>query len=566
METILNILGGIALLLWGIRMVRTGVTRSFGAELRTALSVSAKNRFTAVLAGLGVTTAIQSSTATALIVSAFAGQGLIPVAAALAIMLGADVGTTLVVQILSFNLSWLSPLLLAVGVFGFLGAERRKPRNFARICIGLGLMLLALRLIVLASAPLRETDAFSVLLQPLANEPLLAVLVFALVTWASHSSVAVVLLVVSLVSMQVFELQLAFALVLGANLGGAMTAVGMTMTAAPVARRVPVGNLLMRLVGVLAVLPFLNYVQPYLTELDASPGRMVANFHMGFNLLLLVVFLPFLGVLEKGMSRLLPEKAEEAYDPGRARYLDDGAFDTPSVALACAARETLHMGDEVKQMLVAASAVFRADDDRIIRDVEKHDDIVDKLHETIKLYLTRLTKEELGSRESERCVEILSFTTNLEHIGDIVDKNLMELASKKLKSRRSFSTDGQAELEKFHGRIVSNLDLALNVFMSGDLDSARKLLREKTAIRELEREYIETHYQRIGEGRAESIDSSSLHLDVLRDLKRINSHLTSVAYPILERAGALVESRLVDGSVDEPQAEKPMPGDEVSAS
>ncbi len=545
METIVNIVGGVALLLWGIRMVRTGVTRSFGAELRTVLSASAKNRLTAALAGFGVTATIQSSTATALIVSAFAGKGLVPMTAALAIMLGADVGTTIVAQVLSFDLLWLSPLLIAVGVILFLASERRKRRNFARICLGLGLMLLALRLIVLASVPLRETDAVSVLLQPLAAEPLLAILVAALLTWASHSSIAVVLLVMSLASMQVLSIQLALVLVLGINLGGAMAAIGVTLASPALARRVPVGNLIMRAIGVLLMLPLVAYVHPYLAMLDDQPARVVVNFHTGFNLALLVLFLPLLGFIEKLVERLVPEQAVTE-DPGRPRYLDLAAMETPNVALACAARETLHLGDEVKQMLVSSFEVFRDNDDRLVKAVEKQDDVIDALHESIKLYLTRLTNEELETNESERCIEILSFTTNLEHIGDIVDKNLMELASKKIKSQRTFSTAGEAELADFHQRIVSNLDLALNVFMSGNLDSARQLLHEKTAIREQERRYIEMHFERVSAGQTESIESSSLHLDVLRDLKRINSHLTSVAYPILDRAGELAASRLVN--------------------
>ena len=564
METIVNIVGGVALLLWGIRMVRTGVTRSFGAELRAVLSASAKNRITAAMAGFGVTATIQSSTATALIVSAFAGKGLVPMTAALAIMLGADVGTTVVAQVLSFDLHWLSPFLIAVGVILFLASERRKQRSFARICLGLGLMLLALRLIVMASVPLRETDAISVLLQPLAAEALLAILVAALLTWASHSSVAVVLLVMSLASMQVLSIQLALVLVLGVNLGGAMTAIGVTLGSPALARRVPIGNLIMRAVGVLLMLPLVAYVHPYLAMIGDQPARLVANFHTGFNLALLVLFLPLLGLIERLVERLAPEQAV-AETPGQPRYLDLAALETPNVALACAARETLHLGDEVKQMLVSAFAVFRGNDERLVKIVETHDDVIDALHESIKLYLTRLTNEELDTNESERCIEILSFTTNLEHVGDIVDKNLMELATKKIKSQRSFSATGEGELESFHQRIVANLDLALNVFMSGDLDSARRLLLEKTAIRELERRYVETHFDRVRAGQTNSIESSSLHLDVLRDLKRINSHLTSVAYPILERAGELADSRLVNEPVAAEAAETLVAGAETSA-
>ena len=543
METIVSIVGGVALLLWGVRMVRTGVTRSFGAELRRLLALSAKSRITGFLSGLAVTGALQSGTATTLIITSFAAQGLVTGAAALAIILGADVGTTVVVQVLSFGLNWLSPLLIACGVFGFLSSKRTRHKNLSRITLGLGLMLLALHLIVEASAPLRESPVFTVLLEPLGREPLLAVLVAAGLTWASHSSVAIVLLIMSLASAGVLTTPLALALVLGANLGAAITPLGVTWASPVAARRPPIGNLVIRAAGVLAVLPVLHLLLPHLELLGAAPERMVANFHTLFNLGIAALFLPFVNQVNALIARLLPDQVV-ADDPGRPKYLDDGTLETPAVALTCATREALHMGDEVKKMLLATGKVLRSNDEALKKETEAADDKVDRLHEAIKLYLTKLNNEELDEQESARCVEVLNFTTNLEHIGDIIDKNLMELASKKIKQRTSFSADGMEELEDFHGHIVANLDLAMNVFASGDIELARQLLRQKAQVRELERRYIESHYERVGERRPDSITSSSLHLDVLRDLKRINSHLTSAAYTILERAGELSESRL----------------------
>ena len=543
MDTLVSILGGVALLLWGVRMVRTGVTRSFGAELRRLLALSSKSRLIGFLSGFAVTGALQSGTATTLIITSFASKGLLTGAAALAIILGADVGTKVVVQGLSFDLSWLSPLLVAAGVFGFLAARRSRTKNLSRITLGLGLMLLALGLIVAASAPLRESPLFTLLLEPLGREPILAVLVAGLLTWAAHSSVAIVLLIMTLAATGVLHTPLALALVLGANLGAAITPVGITWAAPAAARRAPLGNLLIRSAGILAMLPVLGLVLPYLEFLGAAPERMVANFHSLFNLAIAALFLPFVNQVNALVCRILPDQVVSD-DPGKPRYLDDGTLETPAVALTCASREALRMGDEVKKMLLATGKVLRSNDEDLKKETEAADDLVDRLHEAIKLYLTKLNNEELDARESARCVEILNFTTNLEHIGDIIDKNLMELATKKIKQRTSFSHEGMEELETFHAQIVSNLDLALNVFASGDIELARQLLRQKAHVRELERRFIETHYERIGERRPDSLTSSSLHLDVLRDLKRINSHLTSAAYTILERAGELSESRL----------------------
>jgi len=537
MDVIINIIGGIALLLWGIRMVRTGITRTFGADLRRAMTFSASNRLMAFATGLGVTTAIQSSTATALILSSFAGRGFLAGSAALAIMLGADVGSTLVVQAMSFDLRWLSPVFIAVGVLVFLKSESSKRRSIARAIIGLGLMFLALHLIAVASVPLRENEALSVVLKPLTDELILAVLVSAVLTWAAHSSVAMVLFVMSLAAMQVLNVHVAMAMVLGANLGGGITAVVATLGASAAARRIPLGNLIMRGVGVVCVLAILPWVLPYLAMAGDEPARMIANFHTGFNILLALAFLPLVGPVYALTERLLPDEPATD-DPGQPRYLDPVSLDSPDVALAAAAREALRLGDEARGMVARSLDVFQNNDGMLLKEIERADDTVDSLHEAIKLYLTRLTKEELDDVECQRSIEILLFTTNLEHIGDIVDKNLMELASKKIKKKLSFSAAGQDELIVFHERVMGNFDLALNIFMSGDAAMARRLIKDKSEIRDLERDLVERHFDRIGAGQQSSIETSALHVDVLRDLKRINSHLTSIAYPVIERAEA----------------------------
>ncbi|MEQ9328750.1 MAG: Na/Pi cotransporter family protein [Rhodospirillales bacterium] len=550
METIINLLGGVALLLWGARMVRTGFGRAFGSALRRGLSMSARNRFTAFLSGLGVTTVLQSSTATAIITAGFVSRGLLTVLAGLAIMLGADIGTTAVVQLFSLDIRWLSPLLIVAGVAIFLSSESSKRRSIARTAIGLGLMLLSLKLIVAVSAPLRSSEIFSVLIGPMTDEPLLAIVVAALITWLSHSSVAIVLLIMSLAATQLVSLQLAMALVLGANLGSGLIAFAMTLGTPPAGRRIAVGNLAMRVAGVLAFAFALPWLQPWLGLAGSEPARYVANFHPGFNLALALFFLPILPLVVKLTEKLCPDEIVTD-DPGQPRYIDSNPVDAPSVALANAARETLRMGDLTRSMLARSMEVFERDDPVLMKEVEKQDNVVDQLHEAIKLYITRLGREELDKDESQRGVEILSFTTNLEHVGDIIDKNLMELAAKKIKRKALFSETGLRELRDFHERVVANMDTALNVFMTGDLEMARGLLREKTTMRDLELTLVESHYNRVGAGRADSIETSSLHLDVLRDLKRINSHITAVAYPILEEAGELADSRLRDTSEKE---------------
>ena len=542
-DTILNVVGSVALLLWGVRMVRTGLTRAFGGTLRRAIAACSRNRFTAFLGGIAITGLLQSSTATALLVSSFAGRGLIPLSIAFAIMLGADVGTTIAAQVLSFDLGWVSPLLIGAGVIAFLSSESDKPRHLGRVAIGLGLMLLSLKLLALATQPLRGAPAFMALLHGLQDEYVIAVVVGTLATWFVHSSLSTVLLVMSFAGSGLIEPKLALALVIGANIGGAL-APYMAQSGADVdARRVPLANLMTRAVVGVALLPFLGTAVEWLSLIDPSATRLPVNFHTLFNILAALVFLPLVDVVAWACCRLLPAKPMTD-DPGRPRHLDPNVLDTPTEALACAMRETLNLGDRVADMLRQTMEVFERNDQRLVKAVENADNAVDRLHEAIKLYLIQTSRTDLGEEESKRYVEILSFTMNLEHIGDIIDKNLMELAAKKIKNRYAFSAQGLAELKSFHARVLENLRLALNVFTTRDIGLARRLVSEKTAMREAESKAADSHFARLREGRPESIETSSIHMDVIRDFKRINGHLTSVAYPILESAGELADTRL----------------------
>jgi phosphate:Na+ symporter len=526
-------------------MVRTGVARAFGANLRHVIARGTANRYYSFLAGLGVTAVLQSSTATALIASAFASRGLMPLAAALAVMLGADVGTTLVAQLLSLKIAWLSSLFIFVGVVMFLGGKVTRWRDMGRIAIGLGLMLLALRLIFAASEPMRDATAIHDVLNAIAGDAVLGILVAALLTWLAHSSLAVVLLVMSLAAVGIVHAPSAFVLVLGANLGGTIPAILTSLADGVEARRVTFGNAGLKLIGVVVAVPFVNSIAPYLAVIESDPARQIVDFHMFFNLVLAAVFLGSTKPVAALVARLLPARAGVADDdPGRARYLDRSSMESPSVALTCAARETMHMGDIVETMLRQSMTALLTDDRKLVAEVERMDNVVDRLHEAIKLYVTEVTRVNLDEAEGRRATDIITFTTNLEHIGDIIDKNLMELAAKKIKNKRRFSEDGAAELTALHRRVLDNLKLALGVFISGDVKIARLLLDEKVAIRDAERSAAENHLARLREGRIESIDSSSLHLDVLRDLKRIHSHICAVAYPILDAAGELAPSRL----------------------
>lgn len=534
---LLDLMGGIALLLWGLHMVHSGILRAFGPDLRHLLGKALGNRFKAFAAGLGLTAALQSSTATALITSSFAAEGLVSLAAALAIMLGANVGTTLIVQVLSFNIAAIAPVLFVLGLVAFRSGPRSRIKDVGRVSIGLGLMLLSLHILLDTLAPAETAPGMRVVMSAITGDPVLCIAIAALVTWAVHSSVASVLLIMSLAYSQFIAPDAALALVLGANLGSAINPVFEgARRDDPASYRVPLGNLINRIVGIALVLPFLSVIASHMHAWQPDLAKMTAAFHIAFNVGTAVIFIGLLDNMSRVLTRLLPDRVREA-DPARPRYLDESSLETPSLALADAARETLRMGDLVEVMLRKVMTAMMTGDRALVDQVTKTDNAVDGLDEAIKLYVTKLTRGSLDETEGRRAMEIISFAINLEHIGDIIDKNLSELAIKKIKRRLQFSAEGAEELAAFHKRTMDSLRIAFGVFMSGDANEARKLLVEKTALRNTELAAVERHLDRLREGRPETIETTSLHLDVLRDLRRIHSHICSVAYPVLDAAG-----------------------------
>ena len=536
---LLDLMGGVALLLWGLHMVHSGILRAFGPDLRALLAKALKNRFAAFAAGIGLTALLQSSTATALITSSFTADGLVSLVPALAIMLGANVGTTLIVQVLSFNISAVAPVLFAIGLIAFRSGGRSWIKDVGRVSIGLGLMLLALHILLDTLAPAENAPGMRVFLSAITGDPVLCIIIGAVVTWAVHSSVASVLLVMSLAYAHFISPVAALALVLGANLGSAINPVFEgAKRDNPASYRLPLGNLANRLVGVLLVLPLLRPLAGLLQGWQPDLAKMTAAFHTLFNIATAILFIGLLDNMAALLKKLLPNRVQET-DSSQPRYLDESALETPSLALADAARETLHMGDIVEVMLRKVMAAMMTNDRTLVDQVSRMDNSVDNLDEAIKLYVTKLTRGSLDEHEGRRAMEIISFTINLEHIGDIIDKNLSELATKKIKRRFQFSPEGAEELSAFHKRTMDSLRIAFGVFMSGDVNEARKLLVEKAHLRNTEIAATERHLDRLREGRPETIETTSLHLDVLRDLRRIHSHICSVAYPVLDAAGEL---------------------------
>lgn len=541
---LIHLAGAVALLIWAVRLVRTGATRAFGSSLRQAIARFTGNRVSAMASGAVVTLILQSSTATTLLLSSFAGQALIGLPMAFAVLLGANIGTALAAFLVSFELGWIWGACLAVGVTLYLANEAmNRARNIGRLIVGIGLILLSLAELKTASAPLAQSPVFRMAFEALASEPLLAVAITVAATWLTHSSLAIVLLIASFWAGGLFPAPTALILIVGANLGNALVPVIDQLGAPVVQRRVALANLLTRIIIALVVIPFAKPLAGWFSQLSQNPARLAVEIHLALNIIGALAFLPFTGPIAALVTRLTPA-APEAEKQTQPLYLDPSLLDSPPEALASAMRETLHLGDRVSAMLKDLLILLEQDKLALSREIAAADDGVDTIHEAIKLYLVQLSRRPLCEEDSRRLFEIITATTNLEHIGDIIDKNLRELAEKKIRKRYRFSEEGLAEIRDFHTRVSHSLQLSLNVLASRDITLARQLFDEKSAMRVAERMATEKHYERLRSGVPQSLETSSIHLDVLRDLKRIHGHITSIAYPILEAADELSDTRL----------------------
>nr|WP_279233987.1 Na/Pi cotransporter family protein [Pantoea sp. MQR6] len=528
--TLLNLLSAVALLVWGTHIVRTGIMRVYGADLRRVLSRSIEQKPMAFLAGIGVTTLVQSSNATTLLVTSFVAQNLVSLTPALVVVLGADVGTAIMARILTFDLSWLSPLFIFFGVVFFLGRKQTRAGQLGRASIGLGLILLALQLIVEAARPITQASGVQVLFSSLTGDIMLDALIGAVFAIISYSSLAAVLITATLTATGVISFKVALCLVIGANLGSGLLAMINASGSNAAGKRVALGSLLFKLIGCVIILPFVNPVAIWLDKLPVSDEELVIFFHVFYNLIRCVVLVPFADPMARLCRRLISDDTESALIL-KPKHLDRSALDTPALALVNAAREALRMGDVLEQMLDAFSKVVHGEE----RTVRRLDDDVDVLYTAIKLYLARMPKEDLGEEDSRRWSEIIEMSLNLEQAGDIIERMSSDVADKSLAARRAFSAEGLKELEALHEQLIANLRLSLSVFLSHDVTSAKRLRRAKHRFRLMIRRYSHAHVDRLHQKNVQSIETSSLHLGLLGDMKRLNSLFCATAYTVLEQ-------------------------------
>jgi phosphate:Na+ symporter len=548
---LLHLAGAVALMLFATRMVKTGVERAYGDVLRHRLRDTMRNPIMAVLAGTGLAIALQSSTAVTLLVGSFAGSGIVSGAAGQLAVRGAEIGSAIVTKLLTFDLTLLVPLCLIAGTIMFMATERRDWRQIGRILVGIGLLILSLEMIGQASEPLRDSQLMPVIIDYFSGDPITAFLIAALITWLFQSSIAAVLLMATLAGRGLITPELGLVLVLGVNLGSSVIAPMLTRGADAAVRVVPVGNLLMRGMGSLIMLALFMAFQPHIGFLGATASDQIVNAHILFNVIILIAGLPLAGVVYKASEKIValgtrPEPAE-SLQAVELSALNEAALDNPAQALANATREVVRVCETVEIMLKRIIELYEDADAEKIKALAALDDRVDRRHAAIKIYLAKVTRNVMTEDEALRCQELIGACVKLEQVGDIIVRNMLVHVKKKLDQGLEFTPEGWRDLSAFHASVLANARLAFNVLVSRDPAAARELVLEKDLLRDREKEASHSHFLRLRDGTPKSIETSSIHLDTIRDLKQVNSLLTSMAYPVLEERGLLRGSRLKAG-------------------
>ncbi|HYL81397.1 MAG TPA: Na/Pi cotransporter family protein, partial [Candidatus Acidoferrum sp.] len=520
---------------YGMQLVGEGLQQAAGGRMRKILSSITDNRFKGMMVGAFITAVIQSSSATTVMLVGFASSGLMGLPQTIGVILGADIGTTVTVQLIALEVFDYALLLVGVGFLLIFACKRKIYRYVGQAVLGFGLIFFAMKLMSDAMVPLRQSELVKTLLISLGDQPLLGLIVAAVFSALVHSSAATIGLAITLSLQGLLPLQAAIPVIFGANIGTCATALASSIGTSPEAKRVAMAHIFFKIAGVLLFLPFIRPFGQLVMLTAHDVPRQIANAHTLFNVALTAIFLPFSSVLARFISALVPEN-RETEGIFKAKYLDEHMLDTPALALGQATREALRLADIVSEMFTKTVEAFTGEDPELIEFIEEKDNQVDLLDREIKHYLTKLSQQSLTDEQSRREIGILSFVNNLENIGDIVDKNLMELAKKKLNKGAHFSEPGLKEIELLHKKVLQNLELAISAFASNDLALAQQVLERKLELSQTERKFRQAHIQRLHEGYRESIDTSEIHLDILTNFKRINSHITAVAYPILENA------------------------------
>lgn len=545
----ISLFGGICILLYGIQITSEGLKLALSGKIRSIIGNLTDNKFVGLGIGALVTFLLQSSTSTTVILVSFVGSGVMSFSQSIAVILGADIGTTFTIQLLSLNILDYALLLIGVGFCMMFFSKQKKFQYIGQVILGFGFLFLSLKIMKEATAPLQRSSEFQLILKYFSDNPFWLLVISALFTGLVHSSAAILAFAISLSHDGALNIYSALPIIIGANIGTCITAYMSGLGSTTDAKRVAVAHVLFKVLGAVVLYPFMKPFADFILIFSGDVPRQIANAHTIFNILITLLVFPFIPLFAKLIIKLIPEKEEKKEKIFRPKFIDDKFLVNPALALGQVIREVSRMACIVEEMLVRSIEVFKHNDIELAEQIQEMDDKLDILEEALILYTAKISQNSITETQSNKLISLMHVVNDLENIGDIIDKNLMELAKKKIKNGLSFSTQGQKEIEDIHYKVCENLYLAVDSLVTGEKGMVKKVLSHDKKISELQRESYQTHLNRLRDGYQESIDTSAIHLDMLTNLQRINSHATSIGYAVLGLLESTGEAKILEPSM-----------------
>ncbi|MGI6362653.1 MAG: Na/Pi cotransporter family protein [Bacillota bacterium] len=526
---IIGVLGGLGLFLLGMHMMSEGLHKLAGSKLRRFLELLTFNRFVAVLTGLVITAVIQSSSATTVMVVGFVNAGLMNLTQAVGTIFGANIGTTVTAQIVSFDIAWLALPTIAIGVLLYIFFNKRRYQSIGETLLGFGILFLGLSIMGDALAAIREYPQVLNLLAQFGQRPLLGMVAGVLFTSIIQSSSATTAVVITLAGQGMLDLQGAIALTLGANIGTCITALLASIGTGLNARRAAVAHLMFNVLGVVIFMAILTPFTGFIATLSTSLPRQVAWGHTLFNVTNTILFLPFINQFVAAVTKLVPG-TEEVFEAGPI-YLEKNLLESPSLALAAAEREISRMADLTLEMIDASMNMLFNNDTALKKNIDRIEEVVDELEQQITVYLAALAQAGLSANQSLSMAGYLHAINDIERIGDHAE-NISDLVLEKIEDNYPFSESATEELKEMFAKVRNMTSKAIAAYRSKNKALAREIVSEDNEIDRLEKKLRRGHVTRINEGRCFP-PSGVIFLDIIANFERIGDHATNIAQTVL---------------------------------
>ncbi|MFA8992368.1 Na/Pi cotransporter family protein [Clostridioides difficile] len=534
MNIVISLIGGLGLFLYGMSLMGEGLQKSAGDKLKKIIELLTSNVVMGVLVGTVVTGIIQSSSATTVMVVGFVNAGIMNLSQAIGVIMGANIGTTVTAQLVSFNLEGIAPIALGIGILFYLFTSNQKTKHLSEILIGFGILFTGMEFMKDAVAPLAEYKSFTDALLYFSKNPVLGILAGFAITGIVQSSSASMGMLIALASQGILPLSSALPILYGDNIGTCVTSLLSSVGASRNARRAAVMHLSFNVIGTIIFMLVLNKpISAIVTHFDPTDtARQIANAHTLFNLTNVIILLPFSKYIVKLANRLIPIKETESEIVNNTKYLDERMFSTPSIALGNTVQEVVRMGHKATNSLEHSIAGFLNKSNEDINKAFESEKVVNKLQKDILNYLLKLSKEPLRDDERFRTDLLFNTVNDIERVSDHAE-NIAELAMSVKEMNISFSDSAIREIYEIYNKTITNFKDALIVLDVKDFELANKVLEVENEVNYLEKTFRNSHMIRLNNGSC-TIDAGVLYLDLLTNLERISDHSTNIVKQVLK--------------------------------